>query len=530
VDDACADVQTVTLGPGHQPRIALDSAGRPIVAAFSGRSVVLYRCADPECRSGSVADLADLGPPPTGADEIDTLDVVVAAGDRPMVSYGAAGSLRLAACQSVDCSMVARIDLAASSPALAAPHAIGLDLDGRPFVIFGARSDLQVARCVTDACLSIPESAAASATPPRSHEASAGPSMPAGPAGEGLTATTIEQVQGAYSPAVAIGGDGRPIAVYAVGSDAVHVLRCGDGTCARDNTIETLPATDPAGSAIAIDGHDDPVLALATWAGSVDVVRCADPSCATASTSTPIEGAEFEFVSVAVPGDDRPVLAYATEGDWAIHLARCVTARCEAVSTTTVDPNLGGFALNSLELRLTGAGAPAIAYALANGEVRLTHCDTLDCGAPTVLTVGTDALDKTTAALGVGPDGLPLVAFYSDGSLLIGRCPDASCTSMLTVRVDAATAGWWSPVGVGFGPDGQPRVAYFSPTNRDTKLAVCGDATCSTADLIPLEASDANGADDATGVAFRPDGEAVFVFVRDPSVIVESCTDERCGG
>jgi hypothetical protein len=532
-DGDCTNTTTSTLGPGRQPRIAVGHDGAPVVAAFDDRAVVLYRCLDPGCGSGSVAAVAELGQAAVGADEIDTIDLAVGPDDRPLISFGAGGVLRLVACGSADCSSASRIDLAASSPALAAPHAIGLDPSGHPFVVFGARSDLQVVRCATDDCLS-DLGAATPSSGTGSPDASAGPhgsgSTSPGGAGTGaLTVTTVEQVNDAYSPAVTVGPDGRPLAVYAVGGDAVHVLRCGDERCANGNTIETVRASEPAGSAIAIDADGDPVLAFASWSGTITIVRCDGSTCPASAAATPIGDADMELIGVTVPEDDRPIVAYVAAADRAIRLARCVTPGCAAVSSVTIDSNQGGWPPNSLEIRLGSSGAPMLAIALANGEVRYARCDGLDCRAPTLVTVGTKALDKTTAALGIGPDGGPTIAFYSDGSLLVGRCADVTCATVPTVRVDAATAGWWSPVGVGYGSTGSPRIVYFSPTNRDTKLAVCGDPVCASADLIPVDASDANGADDATGVAFRPDGAPIIVYVRDRAVIAESCADDRCG-
>lgn len=529
-DDACTDTTSATLGPGQQVRIAVGPDGNPVVAALNDRSAVLYRCSDASCGSGSSAVLAELGPVASGADELDTIDLAVGPGGRPFVSIGAGGRLRLVACGSVDCSTMTRIDLAPTSPALAAPHAIAVDPAGRPFVVFGARSDLQVARCVTDSCVSAPDGAG-SPSVTASGPPSGGPvgSGTGGSGASGLTSTTVEQVDRAYSPAVTIGADGLPVAVYAVGSTALHVLRCGDDGCTSGNAIANVPASDPAGSAIAIGGDGNPVIAFATWEGTLTVIRCRDAGCGTSDRATPLDDADPELVGLAVPADDRPILAYVAATDRGIRLARCQTPVCEAVTTVTVDPNEGGWLPNTVELRLRANGDPVIATAFANGDVRLARCESADCGTPTVLTVGTKALDKTTASLGIGPDDLPVLPFYSDASLLVGRCVDAACATMPTVRVDAATAGWWSPIGVGFGSDGLPRIVYFSPTNLDTKLAVCHDPACATADLIPIEASDANGADDATGLAFRPDGAPVLVYVRDTAVVAEACADERCG-
>lgn len=523
LDDACARVATTDAVDGRQPRIALDSRGRPVIAALVGRSVILYRCADATCIGGTKSSMADLGPKPSGADEMVRLDLEMTPDDRPFVSLAASGELSLLACATSECTEATKVNLEATSPAQAAPHAMGLDGDGLPFVVYGVRSDLKVARCVTQSCLTT--AGGGSGAPSSSGgNASAGPSGPST-----LLRTAVDEIAGAYSPAVSVGHDGYPVAVFAAGDGSLHVLHCGDARCATGNTISTLTADGPAASAIAIDPLGLPVVAHVTWAGSLSVARCADPACSNAAPTSPLRGAQEEFVAIAVPPDDRPVVAFVSDSDGGIRIARCSTPACNAVDTVRIDANPDGWLVNSLELRLATDGTPVLGYALVNGEAGIARCDDLACVSPAVVPAGTKGNDMTTASLGIGPDGVPLLAFYSDASLLVARCRDEACASITTVRLDAATAGWWSPVGVGFDAQGLPVVAYYSPTNLDTKLARCHDAACSSADLIALDMSDANGADDATGITFLPDGSPVFVYVRDPIVYTETCSDPTCG-
>jgi hypothetical protein len=473
---------------------------------------MLFRCADATCAGGTKSSIGDLGAKPVGADEMVSLDLGVAPGDRPFLSLGAGGELQLLACSTSECSEASRINLDATSPAQAAPHALGLDQDGLPFVVYGVRSDLKGARCVAPNCLT-----------------DSGGSPSAGPSSAGaLLRTAVDDAPG-YNPAVAVGADGYPVAVFAAGQHALHVLHCGNAQCANGNTVSSLPS-DTMASAIAIDPHGLPVIARVDGTGNLSVARCRDPACNDVSDTTPLQGAEMEFAAVAVPADDRPIVAFVADANWGIRLARCTTPACTAVVEVGVDANPGGWAVNSLELRLASDGAPVLGYALSNGEAGIARCDELTCSTSVVVRAGTEGNDKTTAALGLGADGVPVLAFYSDGSLLVARCQDQACASVTTVRLDAATAGWWSPIAVGFDAQGLPVIGYYSPTNLDTKLARCHDAGCSSADLIPLEASDANGADDATAMAFLPDGTPVFIYVRDSVIYAEVCSDPSCGG
>jgi hypothetical protein len=528
-DDACTRTATTPMDAGRQPRIGLDSRGRPVIAAIAGRSVVLYRCDDATCSGGTKSTLADLGPPPTGADETISLDLEIAPGDRPFVSLGAGGELQLFACRSSECSEATRLDLDATSPALAAPQALGLDVDGLPFVVYGVRSDLKVARCLEPDCLA-PSASAVPASPTVQPTTATSPA-PGSTVLDGLVRTVIG-TPGGFNPAVTVGADGLPVAVYRstdLGPAEVHVLHCGDARCTTGNTVATMPPNDPYASAIAIGPDGLPVVAYTTDTGNLSVARCHDPACADASVAHVLDGVAFEFVALAVPSDDRPLIAFFDES-YELQLARCSTPSCTSAVAAAVDANSEGSVPNSLELRVADDGASMFGYAFANGEARIARCSDLDCSELTVTTAGTEGNDMITAALGVGSDDIPVLAFYSDGSLQVARCRDEACTAVSSVRVDAATAGWWTPIGVGFDERGFPLIAYFSPTNRDTKLARCHDVSCSSADLIAVDASDAYGADDGTGVAFLPDGSPVFIYARDAVTYAEVCIDPQCGG
>jgi hypothetical protein len=518
LDETCAETTWTSVDAARQPRIALGPEGRPVLAALSGRSLILYRCADMACASGSRSTLADLGPPPSGADEVVFLDLEVGLDGRAFVSLSDAAELRLIGCLTVACNEAARIVLDRTSPDFAVTHALGVDRSGRPFIVYAVRSDLAVARCLRPDCLTT-----------ASTSSSASPGASSQPPVTGQPVRTVVDPAGGFNPAVTIGADGRPVAVYGRG-DGVYVLHCGNAKCDQGNTVAKISADNAYASSIAIGRDGLPVLAYLDFDGKLSVVRCHDTGCSDApSIEHPTAGAEFEFVAVAVPADDRPLIAYLKNASAEIHLARCADPECRAITSARVDSNPDRSLPVSIELRLAPDGAPILGYAFANGVARIGRCSDLDCSKPTVTTVGTGGIETDTAALGIGQDGVPVLAFYSDGSLRVARCDDTTCGSVSSVQVDQATATWWTPIGVGFSAEGNPVIAYFSPTNRDTKLARCHDSACTSADLIALGASDANGADDHTGVAFLPDGTPVFIYSREPSLYAEVCTDPRCG-
>jgi hypothetical protein len=554
MDETCTRTSSVSIDSARQPRLRLDSHGRPLIAALADRSVVLYRCSDASCTSGERSSLAELGPPSTEGDEVVTLDLGADRDDRPFVSLSAGGSLQLLSCSTSACPEAVRIDLDTTSPAGAAPQVLGLDADGLPYVIYGVRSDLKAARCLDPGCLTPRTETAASPAPASasapaasssaqptatSSESATAPASPTvGPTAVpqattlyGLTRTQIDPA-GGNNPAVTIGADGFPIAVYANGNgDALAVLHCADSRCGTQSTVNTIPYPDTWAGAITIDRSGLPVGIAADSGGTISLFRCADAGCRDFSIAGSLEGAitDFAAIAVVVPEDDRPLVAYQENENGQLRLARCSDPACGRFAQATFDPNPGGWMANSIELRLGTDGLPIFGYALANGEERIARCGDLKCTSATVTTIGTMAGELTTAALAVGPDGIAVLAYYSDGSLLLARCRDEACASAATVRVDQATAGWWTPIAIGFEERGFPVIVYWSPTNRDQKLALCHDLGCTSADLITIEQADSSGADDQTGLTFLPDNSPVYVYVRGTVVYTEICTDPRCG-
>lgn len=518
LDDACTRTSTTSLGPGRQPRLAQDAQERPVIVAVAGRSVVLYRCADVGCSGGTWSSLADLGPAPSGSDESLSLDLLVAPDDRPFVSVSAGGELQLIACSTSACRDATKVTLDATSPAWAAPHALGITVDGLPFVAYSARSDLKVARCLVPECLT-PNVASSEASVTAAASPSA--SQP-----DGLVRTLIDSGTAQFDPAVVIGADGLPVAAYSSGGE-LRVVHCGDIRCEGGNTTTTVGTAIVQAIALGPDGY--PALGFIADDNSLSVARCQDAACSHPSIAPVREEADWtQYVAIVVPSDDRPIVAFA-DSQTRVRLARCADPSCTTAEEVVVDPNPDASWVNSLELRLGRDGLPVLGYALAAQGVRIARCSDLACTAPTVTTVGTDTGDLVTSALEIGADGIPVMAYYSDGSLLFARCDDLPCATVTSIRVDDATAGWWTPIGVGIDQLGLPLITYFSPTNRDTKIALCEDTSCSDAELVPLEASDVKGSNEETGISFLPDGSPIFVYVRE-GLFAEVCTDPRCGG
>ena len=147
-----------------------------------------------------------------------------------------------------------------------------------------------------------------------------------------------------------------------------------------------------------------------------------------------------------------------------------------------------------------------IAAAQTNGELRYVECLDALCSTSAMTVIGSRTLDSVTADIVVGPDGLPLLAYYNDGTLTMVACENTACSDVTLTDLGVATAAWISSVAPSLvvDPDGLPIVAYWAP--RSLMLAQCRDTTCSESDVEPF--ADVRTYD----LAVLPDGSPVLTY------------------
>ena len=148
-------------------RLALDSAGRPVVSFFvwdaSGASLNVLRCGDPSCTSGNLVRELDSDVLVAGRSTPLDTDVVVGASssialdaaDDPVLAYAGASApgLRVLRCASADCSSGFTVTTPDPGVDVLDPSMV-LDPSGRPLVSYAAEGELRLLRCSTADCSS----------------------------------------------------------------------------------------------------------------------------------------------------------------------------------------------------------------------------------------------------------------------------------------------------------------------------------------------------------------------------------------
>ncbi len=70
-------------------------------------------------------------------------------------------------------------------------------------------------------------------------------------------------------------------------------------------------------------------------------------------------------------------------------------------------------------------------------------------------------------------------------NLKVAVCNDATCTSPTLTTVDNSVGDVGKYTSLALNSRGFPVISYYDNTNKDLKVAVCNDATCTSPQLQP---------------------------------------------
>jgi hypothetical protein len=130
-------------------------------------------------------------------------------------------------------------------------------------------------------------------------------------------------------------------------------------------------------------------------------------------------------------------------------------------------------------------GLPIVAFRVNNAaqtdpRLMVSHCDDPACGSWTATRLDGDGGYPSIA---IGRDGLAVIAYLAEGRVSVAHCSNRTCTSATLATADRVTdAAGGEPV-VGIGSDGLPTVVYEDGGRRAegvtvVKAAHCRDAAC----------------------------------------------------
>jgi hypothetical protein len=83
-------------------------------------------------------------------------------------------------------------------------------------------------------------------------------------------------------------------------------------------------------------------------------------------------------------------------------------------------------------------------------------------------------------SIAIGADGLPVISYFdsTNQSLKVAKCGNAACSSrnvLSTVDAILNTGGYTS---IAIGADGLPVISYYDGATQELKVAKCGNVFC----------------------------------------------------
>lgn len=356
--------------------------------------------------------------------------------------------------------------------------------------------------------------------------------------------TTVDSLSGTGQyAAIAIGSDGLPVMSYnySGGQGVLRVAHCANAACAGVATLTSVEigSSGSAGNvgkftAIAIGTDGLPIVSYQTGDGTLKVAHCANSACTGSALITPVDasGTVGLFTAIAIGTDGLPVISYYDSGNGDLKVAHCANAACTGAATITAADSAGSVGAYT-DIAIGSDGFPIVSYQDASAHhLKVAHCENAACtGLATVTPLDVAGSTGYYTSIAIGADGLPVVSYYdlSNGDLKVAHCDSVDCTGGVSLTA-VDTAGIVGPYpSIAIGADGLPIVSYYDQTNADLKVAHCASADCAGGAVIT--ALDTTGdAGQYSALAIGADGLPIVSYYTPPTgnLKVVKCNNRFC--
>jgi len=214
--------------------------------------------------------------------------------------------------------------------------------------------------------------------------------------------------------------------------------------------------------------------------------------------------------------------------------------------TSTLDAgaaNVGTFN----DILLLSDGRPAMSYYdSTNGNLKFVVCANVFCtGSPVITTIDNSANNVgqfSSAALGA--DGFPVIAYYdtTTDDLKVLKCGNATCTSGNVINTVDSTGNVGQLSAIALGQDGNPVVAYLQQTGTFDfeglfKIAKCANPACSgAATITTVDNLGTGNFSSSVSIVVPIDGLPVIAYQAGSvastgdALIVVKCINANCTG
>jgi hypothetical protein len=246
-----------------------------------------------------------------------------------------------------------------------------------------------------------------------------------------------------------------------------------------------------------LDANSRPVISYSSTSGDLKLVRCGNPTCSSGNLIQKVDGIvnkydnwSGRFNSLVLDASGRPVISYSTFDTYAtgtLKLVHCGNANC---SSGNIFQNLRNSypGPDHSSLVLDAAGNPVISFEIADQNFVVYHCNDVNCATRNEYLPLAQFIGDTSLALDAR--GYPVIGYVKQNlanpSLRLVHCGNANCTSNNTTRVvDNGSIEANAPSLV-LDSAGRPVMGYYDAINKDLRVVHCGDANCSSGNLIKV--------------------------------------------
>ena len=280
-------------------------------------------------------------------------------------------------------------------------------------------------------------------------------------------------------PALVLDSSGHPVISYLdLTNFALKLARCGDVNCSSGNSLQTVDNSGFVGfhTALVLDANGYGVISYTRFSSNqLMLARCLDANC-TSSTRQVIDdaGGVGQFTTLVLDRNGLPVIGYRDVNNTKLKLARCGNADCSSGNRiVTVDSS--GDVGNQIDLVLDAADNPILSYFDNDaGSLRLISCGNPTCSRDNVKrTVDNGGLVVESTALVLDQRGFPIISYFegSTATLKVAYCGNATCSSGNLVQTveQNSDLGFYTALALDSG--GRPVISYQDRANSTLKVA-----------------------------------------------------------